>query len=329
MRRFILYSLIFLLGLGVYFSIRTFREPATARLVFMGDIMLGRSVGRAHAGGDWESALGPLPPVLQSADLALANLESPLTGAPLRRQTYDLRAAPESAQLLAFSGLDLLSLANNHSLDSGDQGLKDTLAALADYGLTPVGPEPAPVIRRVGRLRLAFLAFEDVTAPLDAATVAQAVTKARTGNDLVLVSIHWGGEYRPAPNARQRFLAQALADAGADLIWGHHPHVLQSVEWVQGNGRPRQTLVAYSLGNALFDQVAPPDSRWGALLQVTLSTKGVIAVQSLPFEIDPFHGVVLPADETIREKVFERLGSVAQPLNAQAEFKVERASRSK
>jgi poly-gamma-glutamate capsule biosynthesis protein CapA/YwtB (metallophosphatase superfamily) len=102
-----------------------------------------------------------------------------------------------------------------------------------------------------------LLAFDDSVIALDVAGAARAVTAAARRSDVVIVSIHWGGEYQAAPGPRQRAVARALADAGAGLIVGHGPHVPQRIEWVG------ETLVAYSLGNFLFDQPYPADCRWG------------------------------------------------------------------
>jgi len=179
-----------------------------------------------------------------------------------------------------------------------------------------IGPQAQVVLRRVQGQRLAFLAFEDVTAPLDLAKLKQAVERARREADWVIVSMHWGGEYRPAPDARQGQLAQALADAGADVVWGQHPHVLQRLDWVQGVGRSRLTLVIYSLGNALFDQVEPPGGRRGALLLLRFGANRIESIQALPFLIDPFYGQVFVADQADAALIMERLGPLSQPLPA-------------
>ncbi len=245
--------------------------PRSVRLALIGDVMLGRWVGQAlcHSGRaacDWPAALSILNPVLSKADLALANLESPLTTTPMTRENYDLRASPKSAQALSAAGLDLISLANNHIMDSGTTGLDETRTALQAWKLQAVGPNMDPVWRTFGNLRIAFLAFQDVRPRIDLTAAAAAVRQARAEGSLVVVSVHWGNEYQAGQNARQNEIAQTLADAGAALIWGHHPHVLQPVVWLQGAGQPFRTFVAYSLGNALFDQMMLPDTQQSAVL---------------------------------------------------------------
>jgi poly-gamma-glutamate capsule biosynthesis protein CapA/YwtB (metallophosphatase superfamily) len=301
-------------------DVRSLRAPAERNfnLAFLGDVMLGRGVAQAHVKFErpWGLALEAISPDLASADLALANLESPLTEQPMQPPGYDLRGPGMAAGALSAAGLDLVSLANNHALDAGQAGLSDTQASLGAAGVGWIGPQSQLVFRRVQGQRLAFLAFEDVTAPLDLAAVKQVVERARAQADWVIVSMHWGGEYRPAPDARQVQLAQALADAGADVVWGHHPHVLQHLDWVQGVGRSRLTLVIYSLGNALFDQVEPLDGRRGALLLLRFGGNRIESIQALPFLIDPLHGQVLVADQADAALIMERLGPLAQPLPA-------------
>jgi poly-gamma-glutamate capsule biosynthesis protein CapA/YwtB (metallophosphatase superfamily) len=287
-------------------------SPRSLRLALVGDVMLGRWVGQAlcqngRAGCDWPAALATLAPVLSGADLALANLESPLTSAPMTRENYDLRASPKSAQALSSAGLDLISLANNHIMDSGAAGLDETQAALRSWKLQAVGPDMDPVWRTFWNLRIAFLAFQDVRPRMDFNAAADVVRQARKGGSLVVVSIHWGSEYQAGQNARQKEIAQALADAGAALVWGHHPHVLQPVVWLQGAGQPFRTLVAYSLGNALFDQKMLPDTRQSAVLLVTLNNNGVQEVQAVPFEIDVMRGRVKDASPKTADVIFQRL----------------------
>jgi poly-gamma-glutamate synthesis protein (capsule biosynthesis protein) len=301
-----------LIGLLLLAALAGQPQSRTVTLALLGDVMLGRGVAEAHAGGDWESALQALRPCLAGADLALANLESPLTAAPLLGPGFDLRAPPEAARALSAAGLDVVSVVNNHALDAGVQGVTDTHLALAREGLAPIVPGRA-AWRTVNGLPVAFLAFEDVTRPLDVEAAAAAVSNARRAGGVVIVSVHWGGEYRVGPTERQRFVVQRLADAGASVIWGHHPHVLQPLAWEQGAGRSHPALVAYSLGNALFDQVAPPEARRGAMLLVTLNRRGAQAVSVVPFEIDVRRGRLRLAGEAAATAVGARLGVAGDP----------------
>jgi len=251
--------------------------PPTFTLAFAGDVMLGRGIARALA-GDWPAAFAKVAGPLIEADLAFANLESPLTIAPQVNNGHDLRTMPSAVNALSAAGFDLVSLSNNHALDAGEAGLAETITTLNSAGITGVVSHTAG--RLAGRtlrspLRYQLFAFDDSIVPLDVRAAARLIAAAEKA-DLVIVSLHWGGEYQAAPSPRQRFIAQSLARAGADLIIGHGPHVLQPVE------RMGKALVAYSLGNLLFDQPYPDDCRWGVILRVTLTARGNARTELLP-----------------------------------------------
>lgn len=275
-------------------------KTQTASLALLGDIVLGRGV-LPTAG-----SLSYLEPDLSAADLALANLESPLAPfPPPSNSTYNLCAPSARASLLAVWNLDLLSLANNHQLDCGTDGPSMTRFALSAVSITPLGPGIEPVYRDVHGLHLAFLAMDDVSSPLDDRAATQAVRSARRTGAVVVVAIHWGEEYQGGASERQVALAQELAAAGAALIWGAHPHVLQPAAWIQtGQGK---TLVLYSLGNALFDQEGLADTRRSALVSVTVSNQGVQSVHIVPFLIDPAMSRVAEPDALNAEKIRARI----------------------
>jgi poly-gamma-glutamate synthesis protein (capsule biosynthesis protein) len=181
---------------------------------------------------------------------------------------------------LTAAGFDLVSLANNHALDGGAAGLAETLDTLGGAGIAALQDSRIcdsgcwRIIRLPNgdapRFHAAVLAFLDNGRSLDTRAIAEAAAQA----DLVIVSMHWGAEYYPVTE-RQRRLAQELAAAGADLVLGHGPHVLQPVEWVDG------ALVAYSLGNFLFDQPFP-ETRQGAILRIRLDRGSITAVEAVP-----------------------------------------------
>jgi poly-gamma-glutamate synthesis protein (capsule biosynthesis protein) len=285
--------------------------PASLTLILVGDVMLGRGVAQA-LDGDWEAAFAEVRPWLgeggdrpgqaQTRSKALANLESPLTALPQVADGHDLRAPPEAAAALHAAGFDAVSLANNHALDAGEAGLRETASALRGAGIVPWTESTPTVIAGAPSVR--GLAFDDSAASLDVASAAVAVADAAAQADVVVVSIHWGGEYQAAPGARQQAIASALSEAGARVIAGHGPHVLQPVEWVG------ETLVAYSLGNFLFDQHYPLDCRWGAILRVTLQGTRVAAVEAIPTVAE--RGRVRRADGETAEAIIDRLELASQ-----------------
>jgi len=270
------------------------------RIVAVGDILMHQDVQRS--GREAEAGLAGLwadvEPLLRGADLAFANLETPLaprSGQPGRPFQFNGPAALPAA--LRASGFRILATANNHAYDQGPAGVVETLDRLEAEQLVPVGsgrtrPEAeAARVVEVRGMKVAFLGFTDLfnlnlnrkpsepwVCPLDPAGAARAVREARTRADAVVVSLHWGTEYSHEPTARQRQVAALLAEAGADLILGHHPHVLQPVEVLATGGR--RTLVAFSMGNFISNQdrvyradqesAAAGDSRDGVAVQCRL-----------------------------------------------------------
>jgi poly-gamma-glutamate synthesis protein (capsule biosynthesis protein) len=271
-------------------------------LALLGDINLGRGVTPTA------DSLAFLTRDLSTADLALANLESPLCRgdaciAPIA-EGYNLCAPAERATFLADWGLDLLSLANNHQNDCAPNGISQTQSALTAAGLTGFGLDPLTI--EVNGLTLAFFAFDDVSSPLDEDAAAQSIRAASEEGALVIVSVHWGAEYQGGPSERQETLARQFAEAGAVLVWGHHPHVLQPCEGCDPS-QGLHTVILYSLGNALFDQGGLSDTRQSALVLVSLAADGVTAVKAIPFEIDVVHSRVVALDAETAEKIHDRL----------------------
>jgi len=211
-------------------------------------------------------------PLFDQADLVFGNLETPIapsTGRP--GQPFVFNAPQDLPFELKASGFQVLSTANNHAFDQGAKGALETLDRLTALGLTPLGSgrdraqaEAPRIFERKG-LRIAFLAYTDLfntdlngaeNAPwvgrLDLEPAVAAVRLARSQADIVVVSLHWGNEYEHLPRPRQRDVASRLIGAGADLLLGHHPHVLQPLEWIEAEGR--RGAVIFSLGNFISNQ---------------------------------------------------------------------------
>jgi poly-gamma-glutamate capsule biosynthesis protein CapA/YwtB (metallophosphatase superfamily) len=274
----------------------------TVTLALLGDLSLGRAVDPIPA------SLSYLAPELQAADLSLANLESPLSNYPPLLDTgaeYNLCASAARAGLLSDWDLNLLSLANNHSFDCSTDGRFETARILTSAGIHPVGPGPEPYYHEINGLKLAFLAFDDILSPIDVGIAVRAIQSARAEGALVIISIHWGTEYQQGASSRQKTLAQQLADAGAALLVGTHPHVLQPAKWIQtARGK---TLVFYSLGNALFDQGGLADTRLSALVIVTLDPERVRSARAIPFEIDVVRSRIIQPDAQTAGQILTRL----------------------
>ncbi|WP_309887750.1 CapA family protein [Archangium sp.] len=277
--------------------------PERVELVFGGDVIPHGEVKEAAAdharttSGDagpagtlnnegWDHVLGPLSDVLRSADLAMVNLETPVSGDPKARTAPLLFDAPLALlRALAASGVDVVSLANNHAFDQRRAGIAATWKHLAEVGLRGVGSGPSeaaawePLIVEKRGMRIGFLSFtrwlngarnpEDPDLSPHVAYVpynakasgswlapeaaVELVRAASRRCDALIISIHWGTEYSHVPKPEDRKLARALLEAGALAVIGHHPHVLQPIESYRTSSG-RDTLVAFSLGNLIANQ---------------------------------------------------------------------------
>jgi len=264
--------------------------------------------------------------VLRSADLTVGNLECPLgTGGKAAQKKFTFLAHPRSAAALAEAGFDVVTLANNHALDYGPGALRETLASLREHGILAVGAgenaEEAGrhrlLVRGAPALRIAVLGFSNTlptsffagshragTNPARPEAVAASVASARGEADLVIVIFHWGQELSPSPSTVQRQLAAAAADAGADLVVGHHPHVLQGIEV------RRHALIAYSLGNFLFPSRGL--SCQTVILRYTPEWDGGARVELIPCVIEGFRPRL--ASELERVRILTRLASLSRQL---------------
>jgi poly-gamma-glutamate synthesis protein (capsule biosynthesis protein) len=270
-------------------------------LLAVGDIMLGRDVATASLNSD-EGLLYPLtvmPELRKGVDLAFGNLESPLVS-PQNQENpissgYLFPANPAVALSLKQAGFDVVTLANNHTLDYGLEGLQDTVFSLKTAGIENIGlnKQGKPEIRYIerNRLNLAFIAatailpagLDENSPPIalfNPTMILEAIKEARLKADVVIVALHWGTEYQPRASENQRTFARQASEAGADLIIGSHPHVVGEFEVIN------HTFVAYSLGNFIFDSRYPPESRESVALYLKLDKKGVASAIAVPLKIE-------------------------------------------
>lgn len=272
------------------------------RVLFLGDIMMGRQVNQLMA-GNFEKPFKNVTSFLQSPDLTVANLEGPLVPtSQIPRQvpnSFNLTGDTRAAAMLAKMGFDVLSVANNHAFDAGANGLMSTIASVRSAGIGAIGVDNAGkqdlVVKEVRGLKIAFLAYADflnipgtgvtyirVNVAADRARVTNEIAAAKKVADIVVVFWHWGTEYTVQPNAAQKQMAQLSADAGADLVIGSHPHVAQGMELKSKLGR--SSVVVYSLGNALFDQYFSQEVRQGLALEARVDRNGVKSARFIALE---------------------------------------------
>ncbi len=269
------------------------------RLLFGGDVMLSRNVGRvARERRDPSLPFREIASAFQQADIGFVNLESPFTRDPRKRgQGMIFKALPEMAYGLKHAGVDVVSTANNHVRDCGAEGVQFTRQVLAGHGIHAAGTggtaeeaHRGVILSRYG-IRFGFLAYtydqrngnyfddDDRIAMMDLRALRNDMAALRTRADVVIVSMHAGAEYRKQPNSQQVEFGQAAIDAGASLVVGHHPHVVQQVE-VYKNG-----LILYSLGNLIFDQKSPKETTEGLLAEVIFRQNRLSAYRLVPVAI--------------------------------------------
>ncbi|MFD4904893.1 CapA family protein [Kitasatospora purpeofusca] len=246
------------------------RPDGSITVAFAGDVHFeGRTEERLSVQPP-ETALGPISKSLAAADLSVLNLETAITdrGAP-EAKTYTFRTSPKALTALKDSGVDVVSLANNHAVDFGADGLADTLAAKASSPLPIVGfgrnsqEAYAPYVTTVRGVKVAVVAasqVEDLTnqkwragankpgiaSALDQAAIVKAVETAKKQAPVVLVYLHWGDEGKACPTAAQTAIAKKLATAGATAVVGTHAHTMV------GSGMLGSTYIGYGFGNFLW-----------------------------------------------------------------------------
>jgi poly-gamma-glutamate capsule biosynthesis protein CapA/YwtB (metallophosphatase superfamily) len=308
------------------------RRPVT--LAFAGDVHFMKVPGTRLA-HDPDTALGPVAAVLRRADVAMVNLETTVTtrGTPQQKH-YVFRAPPSAFQALRAAGVDVVTMANNHGMDYGLVGLRDSLAAAATARFPIVGigrtaaQAYAPWVVSVGGQRIAILGATQVLEPgLQAAWTASpnkpglaathdqprllaAVQHARALADTVVVYLHWGEEGNPCPTDPQRQIARLLARAGADIVVGTHAHTLQGSGWL-GN-----TYVAYGLGNFYWWNWFSASNRTTGVLTLTVAAGRVTHTTWTPAVIR--QGAPIPLTGAAATQARSRLAALRSCTNLSA-----------
>jgi len=277
--------------------------PAPLRIVAVGDIMLDGTARPVFAQHGYDHAFVQVKPLLAGAPIVIGNLEGPLTtrGAPEQDKTYVFRSPPDPvSRALREAGINVVSLANNHPLDFGPDGLEDTRAALDRAGVAYMGAGPnlraarLPVIRETGGQRVAILGYS-VTLPehfyagpdkpgtafAHESHVRADVAAARRQADIVIVAFHWGQEGKTQLRDYQVQLGRAAIDAGAAAVVGHHPHILQAVE------RYRDGVILYSLGNFTFGSYSK-DAQVSAVAELVFNGQRVASLRLYPINVNNF-----------------------------------------
>ncbi len=306
-----------------------FSEPVL--VVAVGDLMLDRSLGFRLGRGELDAPFAAVADVLRDGDITVGNLESALgtAGEPAPKR-YAFLSPPEAAASMALAGFDLLTLANNHALDFGHDALREGLALLAAQGIAVIGAgldertAYAPAVLESKGVQLAFLGYVNVPVEIggfdtrwwtagpdvpglawgEPERVAHDVAAASEHADLVVVLLHSGYEYIDAPSDEQLAIANAAVAAGADLVIGHHAHVLQGVAFAPGG------TILYGLGNFAFTIDGPPET---AIARIWLDHEGVRQVELVP-AIVQFGGAPRLATDAEAARILARVHFLSDQL---------------
>ncbi|MDP3982152.1 MAG: CapA family protein [bacterium] len=287
-------------------------------LFFVGDIMLDRGVAymvKTKGSEDWRFPFLHIADTLDTADFLFGNLESVVSdrgrdvGGP-----YSFRASPSSLEALTYAGFDVMSVANNHSLDYAVEALLDSIYRLEGVGILTAGggstrkEAHAPTLVALGEdTTIGILAYTTVGSPLWQARetspgiayintdrlhiLKEDIAAAKKLADIIIVSFHFGEEYQPAPNPTQRLIGETAITAGATLVVGHHPHVLQPLE------QYKDGWIAWSLGNFLFDQYFSQETMRGAIWRVEIQDNKVMTSKLIPTLQNNTYQVLLDSEE--------------------------------
>ncbi|MGL4821054.1 MAG: CapA family protein [Bacilli bacterium] len=253
-------------------------KTTRATLAAVGDVLLHRSVYNdaqtSDTSYDFSKMFTEVNPFILSADVAVANQETMIGGVEIGLSDYPVFNSPkEIGDALKESGFDVVTLANNHTIDRGERAVLRGLANWNAIGLVHTGAfrsfQDQKQIRTftAKEITFSFLSYtygtngipvpkgkEYLVNVFDEAQMKQDIARAKTVSDVVVVAMHWGQEYQVLPNEEQKRWAQWLSDEGVHIVLGSHPHVLQPPTWVKGKGG-NKTFVAYSMGNFLSAQI--------------------------------------------------------------------------
>ncbi len=265
-------------------------EKKTISVVLVGDIMLNRGVEymmKTEGNGDFRFPFSKIAKDLKKADILFGNLEGPISDKGTKAGSiYSFRAEPKVIEGLTFAGFDVISLANNHAFDYGREALEDTFLKLKTAGVDYVGggfdenEAYSPVIKEVNGTKIGFLAYTNLepeswkatsensgiawVSEEDMEKIKENIKSAKEKVDILIVSLHAGEEYAAEPTQFQIEFSKAAIDAGADLVIGHHPHVVQKSE------KYKDKWIFYSLGNFVFDQSFSEETMRGEILEILI-----------------------------------------------------------
>jgi len=231
-------------------------KPSNVRVLNFGDVMFDRGVRNIieNRGRDPFEYIKKDLDLIKEYEVKIVNLEGPIVvmdRSLCQQKSYNFQFDPESTDRLKSIGINMVNIANNHSYDCLSEGYESTRKYLNNSSIEFVGEkelEKSYVVKEISGKKVAFVGMDETVQAIPLSGFYPLVKKLKEVNDLVIVNIHWGTEYELTNNITQQSIAYRLIDSGADVIFGHHPHVVQNMEVYKGKA------IFYSLGNFVFDQ---------------------------------------------------------------------------
>jgi poly-gamma-glutamate synthesis protein (capsule biosynthesis protein) len=261
--------------------INTKPKPETT-MILTGDIMLGRSVMATSLGkNDPTYPFSKVAERLNGANLVFGNLENPIIeGCPTTTSGMIFCASPAMLAGLKYAGIDVVSIANNHTKNYGEEGFAETKDSLKKEGINFVDDENL-VVKEINGTKFGFVGFNFVdTKPKD--SDYQLIRDSKSKVDVLIVMVHWGIEYMSEPSATQKEIAHSLIDNGAGVVVGNHPHWVQSYDTI--DGKP----IFYSLGNFVFDQAWSEETKSGLAIRLTYEETKLKKIEEMPVYMENF-----------------------------------------
>ncbi|MCK5123346.1 MAG: AmmeMemoRadiSam system protein B [Candidatus Pacebacteria bacterium] len=259
------------------------RKEAKLSLLNFGDTMLGRGVEKIikDERSPFEKIRGVEGNFLKGVDFTSVNLEGPITeNTQCQKKAYSFRFLPKTAKLLFENKINIANLANNHSFDCGEKGMSDTKENLDYFGINYFGGNELSdsyIIKEVNDKKIAFVGIDDTFKKININEFYNLIKDLKKRNNYIVVNIHWGYEYNKLQSKSQTEIAHKLIDSGADVIIGHHPHVIQPMEIYKSKA------IFYSLGNFVFDQI-PKETNEGFGVGIILGNN-INKFYIFPYEI--------------------------------------------
>jgi len=274
-------------------------EPAKIKLLFVGDIMLDRSIGERIKNG--EDPFQNVQKTFDNYDAVIGNLETSVgeKGEKAVGKLYTFQSSPSSLSTLKKSGFKAVSLANNHTMDYGKFGLEQTLTSLDQSGVNYFGAGKnseeafSPFVFKIKDQPVAIIRINDIetnygnsgensygSAYFNFPKIQDSLNKI-DGKIPVIAMPHWGTEYSLQSSSRQENLAKQLFNSSVDLIIGGHPHVVQNIDEVDGK------TVYYSMGNFVFDGMGGmPNATKAQMIEVVIENNQIISTRPIDVELD-------------------------------------------